>query len=346
MIESMKFTPNRQPMRKGIRLPLRHDECVHLGLKKSHVDVNGNAVNCRGKHLFACDLHGECRINDPRAAHNCQTCGDYSVDLPDDPAYRPGLRHILYHVYPMRGTGTWQRNIDQLVPRLPLFSGKRICAIAVDNKTDDADAVKQHLGDSFEYLLFPNDPFKREVISWVPLWERVIEEPGVTFYAHAKGVRHPTNPGVSVHFWTEMMYETLLDYWPTVEHSLRSHPLTGTFKKVGRWFARCPSRWHYSGSFFWARNDKLREKPWRNPPQEWWGTEAAPGTWFPQERAGVIFHENPKLNIYNPQYCQGVLKELRKWRLDHSPSPSITGTSGTRSTSASCGTPSQASPAC
>lgn len=298
--------------------PLRTNPCIHLGMVIEKKDVHGQHINCRGKWKHSCDLYGECRINDPRANHNCMTCVSYSDEREPDLGFEFETRHLLYHIYPTRERGTWQRNLDNLRLRLPLFNGKKVIAIVTDDKTDPAGAVEQYLSDStIEYIHLENNPTLREVVSWVPLWERVIDLPGATFYAHAKAVGRPWNPGVSCHLWTDIMYETLLDYPGLVKLSLQSHPLTGTFKKEGRGFSGCTSRWHYSGSFFWARNDLLRQKPWRDIPQQWWGNEAMPGVIFDPKDAGCIFHEGRLgiLNIYDPHYLNKVvIPDLREWR--------------------------------
>jgi hypothetical protein len=309
---------------------MRERDCIHLGPRLSRLDTNGHFINCRVQQEYGCSVFGSCRINDPRAAHNCATCPAYSDDKPTIGTPNFDTRHLLYHIYPTQGTGTWQRNLDNLLIRMPLFNGRKVVGIVTDEKCDPPEAVRQYLdGWGCEFVEFPNDPMLREVVTWVPLWEKVIDLDGCTFYAHAKAVGRQWNPGVSCHLWADMMYETLLDYWPLVQLSLQSHALTGSFKKNGRGFTGCPSRWHYSGSFFWARNDLFRLKKWRDVPRQWWGTEAITGLLYDKNEGGCVFHESvhPVLNIYDPKYLNNVvLPELRRWRQSHQQNRTVIGT--------------------
>lgn len=304
--------------KSAVPLPTIRGECEKLGRLVLRQDVNGKPVSCRGKWEFECEQFGSCRINDPRAEHNCQTCPAHTEERAVDEKPEFDRRHLLYHIYPMRETGTWQRNVELLLGRMHLFNGKRVIAIVTDEKCDPIGAVKQAFrGFDCEFIELENDGLLREVVSWIPLWERVIDEPGCTFYAHAKGVTRPVNPGVSCHVWADILYETLLDYWPAVKNSLASNEITGTMKKVGRGFSGCPSMWHYSGSFFWTRNALFRRRKWRQVPQFWWGTEAITGTLYRPEEAGCIFHEGRQhsLDCYSPDYMNKVvLPELRAWR--------------------------------
>jgi hypothetical protein len=175
-----------------------------------------------------------------------------------------------------------------------------------------------------DFFVVPNNPDRREVATFLPLLGRVFtRDPSeATFYAHAKGVTKPTNPGVSVHRWTQIMYETCLDYWPLVERLLNSFPVVGSFKKVGAGFAPSASRWHYSGNFWWARNADLFGRAWRQVDQLWWGTESYLGVHFAPEEAGCLFHDGtvPELDLYSLGYLRGrVVPGYDKWRKEHEP---------------------------
>lgn len=303
--------------------PMRAD-CAWLGDVKSRRNASGHVTGAEGKWLRECQKYGECRVDEPWPGKTCKGCTDYRMSI-DEPDF--DTRHLLYHVYPMKGTGTWQRNCDHILRRLNLFNGRKVVAIVVDEKTDDPEAVKQHMR-GCEFIVLENDYMLREVVSWIPLWKSVINLPGCTFYAHAKGTSRPWNPGVSCHWWADVMYETLLDYWPLVRDSLQSHPITGTFKKVGRGFTGCISQWHYSGSFFWTRNELFRKRDWKEVPQQWWGSEAVTGVLFKPDEAGCVFHPgtHPGLDCYKPDYMRSrVLPELAAWRSKHSMSRSDTG---------------------
>jgi hypothetical protein len=223
----------------------------------------------------------------------------------------------------MSGNGTWQRNVLQLRKRIDLFNGKRIVAISTGPGLDPPDAVKDLFrGTVSDWLVMPNSYSRREVATFLPLWSHVrTEDPSeATFYAHAKGVTRPVNPGTTIHTWTRLMYETCLDYWPLVERTLARFPLAGTFKKVGRGFAGSDSSWHYSGTFYWARNVELFRRDWRRVDPVWWGTESYPGLHFGADEAGCLFHESvvPTLDLYSMGYLRGiVLPRYEAWKREH-----------------------------
>jgi len=245
--------------------------------------------------------------------------------------FTPGRRHLLYHVLPVRGNGVWQRNLDQLRWRFPLFDGKKVVAIGVGSATDNVthrgtlhldppDMVREYLdGAGCEFLEFANDPERREVASWAPLWESLEDAApsDVAFYAHAKGVTRPVNPGVTVHEWARVMYSGNLDFWPEVEASISRHPITGMFKKVGHGFAGSRSAWHYSGSFFWIRVGEALSR-YRQIDASWFGNEAWPGLHFHPDAAGCLFHAGrvPTLDLFSYPYVRDrVLSDFRRWAL-------------------------------
>jgi hypothetical protein len=182
-----------------------------------------------------------------------------------------------------------------------------------------------------EYLTFANDPRLREVVTFVPLWERALAYRGegdVTFYAHAKAVTRPFNAGVTCHPWASILYHVNLDYWPLVAESLKAHPVAGAFKKVGHGFGGSSSRWHYSGTFFWARNRDVAARDWRRVDQQWWGSESWVGVHFKPDEAACLFHQGvvPRLNLYSMAYLQKIVyPELRTWTLQNAKSRSAIG---------------------
>lgn len=213
-------------------------------------------------------------------------------------------RHLLYHILPVANNGTWQRNLDQLRVRLPLFDGRKVIAICQadgnvirDETTnrgrfelDPPGAVMEYLeGTGCEFLTVENDPTLREVKTWPALWSRLAEfadTSDVVFYAHAKGVTRPRRLELN-DLWTRILYASLLDYWPLVQEALSDHPVAGSFKRVG-----CPTQgsraaWVYAGGFYWCRVfEALR---WAsNIESEWYGSESWPGLHFD---GACIFHD-------------------------------------------------------
>jgi len=206
----------------------------------------------------------------------------------------PSRRHLLYYVYPRRWNGRWQNNVRQLLRRIDLFDGRRVIAIATDDKTDAAADVRAAFdGHRCEFIELTNVPALREVIAWLPLWERVAAFTGphdYTFFAHAKGVTRAS--ARTAHKWATLMYEACLDYWPVVEQLLQRHPIVGALKKNGHRFNRDRrSEWIYAGTFYWIRNCDFYTRDWRSVEQQWWGTEYMPGVLYSSAEAGVIYGE-------------------------------------------------------
>lgn len=241
-----------------------------------------------------------------------------------------GHRHLLYHVLPVTGNGTWQRNVDQLRWRMPLFNGRKIIAVATGRRfrdtvtrrgviqLDPPEAVAEYLaGTGCEVLTVPNDPALREVATWGPLWERVGDAgpDDFVFYAHAKAVTRPWDPGVTCHPWARVMYASLLDFWPVVAEVLARHPIAGSFKKLGAGFRGSRSSWHYSGSFFWARCREAIARV-RDIDRQWFGNEAWPGLHWRPEEGGLVFKAGHvgELDCYEPRkFFDRYLPEFREW---------------------------------
>jgi hypothetical protein len=289
-------------------------ECIHLGPIQDRLNCG-----CPQKWIRTCAVHARCTLNDPTAGVAvCASCANYTDDAhwPSGPV----TRNLLYHVYPVAGNGAWQWNLLQLRRSIELFNGRRVVAVVTDDQTEPVSAVKDVLrGDVHEFLELPNDGNLREVLTLKPLLERVrTDDPNqVFFWAHAKGVTRPRGHMHTIDLWTRILYEANLDYWPLVENVLREHVTAGAFKKVGHGFGGSESRWHYSGSFFWARSSKLFERNWQHIDQQWWGIESYPGLHFAPVEAGCVFHEGSvgSMNMYDAEYIRKIVSPAyERWR--------------------------------
>ena len=315
-----------------IRLP-----CVHEGAVKSKCPCGDESRDVRW-----CELHKA----GVKRAGVCRTCGDYARRLPAPPptvaaagpveaaAYPHAgdgwTRHLLWFCYPVANTSVWQCNVDQLLERIALFNGRRVCAIAKQagkvnprresrkrrpaHFVDPPEAVRARLaGHRFEFVEIDNDLKLGEVAAFEPLWAMVepFREPGdVTFYYHAKGVTRPVNPGVSVHPWASALYGANLDHWPLVAAQLKAHPIVGAFKKLGRFGSA--ARMHYSGTAYWFRNADVFARDWRRIDRIYAGVEAWPGVQFTPDEMGCVFWDNAG-NLYDFAYLRTALAAYRDW---------------------------------
>ncbi len=284
--------------------------------------------------VTACEVHGRCTLGKRGIGIGacCRDCTD-RVEIRPRIDYPPiGLRHLVYHLLP---AGTWRKNVAALRKRWSLFTGRKLIAVMTGvaaTRTHGGDearlftidppqAVREALPADAEIIKVQNDPELREVASWVPLWEKVLDGAGddaAVLYAHAKGVTRPAIPGSPIANWAELLHTVMLDHWPAVEDVLRRHPIAGALKKIGKGFTGSASAWHYSGSFFWVRVGDFRQRAWRAIEQVWHGNESWPGTAYRLDEAGSVFLTRPtaQLDVFQPETWQKVIyPEFGKWLL-------------------------------
>lgn len=252
----------------------------------------------------------------------CQGCGPRCGGYRAEGAFDPdlGRRHLLYHVLPVRGNGVWRRGVEQLAARWPLFTGRAVVAVATGAGLDDPAEVRRCLPAGAEVIAVPNDPERREVATWLPLWDAVADHIGEydsVLYAHAKGVTRNVDPGNSCQWWASLLYSLNLDHWPRVATGLRGLPVVGSLKKVGKGFGGCNSAWHYTGSFFWMRGRDALARVRRHPvPGAWWGVEAWPGVAYTPAEGGVVWKIGtvPDLDMYDPRkWAEQYRREYAEW---------------------------------
>jgi hypothetical protein len=235
------------------------------------------------------------------------------------------VRHLTFHVWPVRQFGAWQWNCDRLLKNADLFNGRRIVAITTSNETDSVDEVRHYLRDfTDDFIVMKNDARLREVITWVPILKKLEgyqSESDVTFSCHAKGVRHLVHPDVqesTLFDWTDAMYETCL-CWDAIHPLLEEFATVGSFRTQQSHMTQLGGfgPWHYSGSFFWWRNRDAFRRNWMYTPNHFFGTEAWPGIMFAFRESGVVFADKV-LNLYEKHYFDTEIKPaLEEWRKQH-----------------------------
>jgi hypothetical protein len=233
------------------------------------------------------------------------------------------IRHLTFHVYPTKKHDAWQWNLLQLAQRWPMFTGKKIIAIATDGTTVSADAVLQYceqIGISWDHVVFrQNNSRIREVATWQPmlqLLDPATAKPNeVVFACHGKGVRHE-HRDEHIKAWAEVMYQSCLDYWPLAEEHLKSKVATGSFRKFGGFKTACRN-FHYSGTFFWWRLAEIGKREWRNVEQKYWGTENWLSCQAEASETGVLFHDNC-VSLYEYKYWEDVVwPAWEQWKQDN-----------------------------
>src|SRR5882724_11072595 len=92
----------------------------------------------------------------------CKGCHSHET-----PYGRPVVRHLAYHIAPFSRNGVWQRNVSQLRQRMGLFNGRRTVAIVTGPGLDAPGAVREEMGPDVDYMVYPNDPKLREVVTFL-----------------------------------------------------------------------------------------------------------------------------------------------------------------------------------
>lgn len=240
----------------------------------------------------------------------------------------PLRRNLIMYIFPMRGprghVAEWRRNLHQVLSRIDLFDGQRVFAVAVDHSTDDIEAVAAELaGVRCEVLEFGNRRELGEVVAFQRLLERIRSEASneISYYCHAKGASKQHSPQIaSIRRWADSMHEVLLDGVDAVELALNTKVFAGAFRAVS---AQFPSglipahNWHYPGTFFWFRNDVIFSgDKWDKISQEYWGSEAWPGTQAPLNQSACLLLDRVGLaTLYSPEtWMMTAQPALDRWR--------------------------------
>lgn len=207
-------------------------------------------------------------------------------------ATKPELTfNLIYHVGPIGESYKW--NIDQLLKRIHIFRGQKIVAVAQGYGFDDFEIVKSLFPKDVVILPFENNPIIRETATFKPLLNQLTANTNeATFYGHTKGITRGKSEAVKL--WTEALYKYNLDNVPAVQAMLKKFPVAGCYKRYGK-FPKMPqnSVAHYSGTFFWFRNQALFSKPaWEKIHLSRYGTEAYLGTLFKEGEMGCLFADD------------------------------------------------------
>ena len=250
----------------------------------------------------------------------------YPVGSPSGPAFQPITRlNLVYHVTPIQHPhNVWQWNVGELLKRIHHFNGRRIITVVTPwegRAMDLPDAVvKAFEGHSVEFRFAPNDMKLREASHFISAMREIAstDPTEAVFYAHCKGVSHLDQAAVRA--WTSAMYHHNLDRLDEVRKVLRSSPCAGIAKRYGhfenltlgrlrrRWsFQKRPWHgWHFAGTFWWARHDKLFSQPdWDKLPLHRYAVEAYLANFFRSEEAACLAYDGIE-DPYDPAIWQDV----------------------------------------
>jgi 2-polyprenyl-3-methyl-5-hydroxy-6-metoxy-1,4-benzoquinol methylase len=228
-------------------------------------------------------------------------------------------RHLIYHLWPTRRSDLWRWNVEQLRKRIKLFNGLRIIGVAIDGQTVTIEAVKEAFAGVRidHWVVVPNDSKLGEGATFHKMMAHLPCGPNdITFYGHGKGTKYEAGKAGVVPRWAELMYRSCLDHYSEVRKSLESHPITGSLKRYGDFNKPNTWRWHYSGTFFWFRNEDVFARPtWKRLVPFYGAIECWPSCVFRAEEAGSLIGHNAGLMYLEPEVAKHEA-ELATWPPD------------------------------
>lgn len=220
----------------------------------------------------------------------------------------PSVLNLIYHVYPCQENELWKWNLQQVLRRWDVFTGRRLLAIAVDGDAQRAERMESQVrevvaGKSCEIIVKPNDQRLRETASFGSLLRLIANtrDDEATFYGHTKG-NTSIKQGPGVGLWTSALYHYLLDQPEVIKGLLRSFALVGGCKLVWKDWARCPfptklrvshgDGWIFGGGFFWFRHSRVfAAAGWDAIAEDRFGAEAWPN---------MVANETDAASVYQP----------------------------------------------
>lgn len=175
-------------------------------------------------------------------------------------------KNLLFFICPFSCNQEWITNLKILSLYSNVFNGKIAMCIVSGDGLHKYSFVKEKIEGFFPnrniiWINVDNNPDLGEAKGFVPLI-RCVESTDpheVTFYCHAKGV----SPGktvdelIAVRTWRQLMYTYCLGDSIRINAVLEKWACCGCFKKYGSHHLSTGAPWHYSGTFFWFRNDKI-----------------------------------------------------------------------------------------
>ncbi|HQU44780.1 MAG TPA: class I SAM-dependent methyltransferase [Pirellulales bacterium] len=238
--------------------------------------------------------------------------------------------NLVYHIWPVASNDVWRWNITRLLPRIEIFNGKRIVAIATDDETVSADEVIPELaGHGITFITMANDARLREGTTFLPLLDAVytLDPTEATFYGHAKGVSRARSVHTVEKAWAECMYHHCLDFPDRVREALAHKAMYGVSFPIEK-------AWIYPGTFWWFHNASLFARAdWRTLENHvtregvGWSVEAFPNRFFAEDCERVfppelIYPPDRKFGLYDERIWTSdvrvpSLNERAKWRWGH-----------------------------
>lgn len=302
-----------------------------------HLKVYKNQTLGEGEAQKRLDICNSCPLMADRICEGCGCNVDEKVTKSEEkcPIYkwfRYGRKrrpfdnevktNLIMHLMPLKRSDNWMINLNELSKRIDLFNHKKLLAICFEDEesrkslhTVDPQLVidySSEVGIEWDEIkVFKNNPKIREGVSFPWLLESVesIDPNEITFFCHGKSSTHDPNSITSI--WRDAQYMACLDRFKYVLDALEQYAMIGAFKKYGQFTTPENNRWHYSGTFYWFRNDEVfrANKNWRKLDNAFFCVESWPGRMFRPEETACILGEDI-LDLYKEEHWPKIYKEL------------------------------------
>ena len=201
--------------------------------------------------------------------------------------------NLVYHIAPLRSNDIWRVNIGLLRPHLHKFD-RLVIGVASGSDMVPLESVRKELeGYPVEWIVRPNNTMLGEAATFPELLNTVAsrDPTEATFYGHTKGVSKPGDTAVDM--WRKTLYHSCLSNVDEVKNILTRYACAGPYKKRGRIdadFSVDQASFHFSGSFFWFRNDQIFSNPaWMKVRQYRYGVEEYLGRMLQAEDAACLY---------------------------------------------------------
>tara|TARA_Y100000592_G_scaffold13595_1_gene19180 strand:- start:9441 stop:11363 length:1923 start_codon:yes stop_codon:yes gene_type:complete len=236
----------------------------------------------------------------------------YKVDIPfykeSFPFKKDPIKNLHYFICPKHKEST-DYHLSKIEQYSDDFNGKKICCIAKPNGVN-IDAVVDRANNLFDVVYIrDNDQRKREGVGFVDSLKYLESNnrDEVICFAHAKGQMTKTAESEWVKRWNEALYYYTFENWEVIKEKFEDG-----FKAVGCFKSRNSqkhnhNRWHYQGSFWWARSAYLfLNKLWKDLRSNKYATQYYCGDRFIDQEAACLFGCDLESSLYEQEAWQEI----------------------------------------
>lgn len=153
----------------------------------------------------------------------------------------------------------------------------------------------QLIGERIKVVYYPNNPIEVDLPGFCEEMDKLIQEDGFTLYGHTKGASVTSNEFKKA--WGKALLELNLCNIPLVRKKLSQE-----YYSYGSLLIRHPAikeniycPFHYTGTYWWVRNDILRNSKWKTLEKSKHYSEFLLSQLFDISKAGCFF-ELPWIN--------------------------------------------------